>query len=115
MKNIIIVTLLFAMGTVAAYGFNYRFLFDTARSYYSKEDWKIYQKAQIKVLNNFPNGKKLVWKNYNTGSKGSFVALKAKKVNGFNCRNLKIAMSANFRLDKATLKFCKVNGVWKGF
>ena len=93
---------------------NYSFLDDTAGQYFDDQDWALFTKGQKQALNYYHDGSKLTWKNPKTGSWGSFVPSHTSKKMGLVCRDLTIVNSANNRIGKSTLTFCKENGQWKG-
>lgn len=106
------IALLFLSFSVASE--NYSFLDDTAGQYFDDQDWALFLKAQKQALNHYKDGSKLTWSNSSTGSWGSFVPSHTSKRMGLHCRDLTIVNSANHRIGKSTLTFCKDHGEWKG-
>lgn len=93
---------------------NYDFLDETAGEYFTDSDWHIFLDAQNKVLNQYPDGSTLTWKNPESGSWGTFRPSHTIKTKGTICRDLTITSNANYRKGESTLTFCKEKGVWKG-
>lgn len=117
MKSILIkliCSLMFFANITFGYVLNYGFLNDTAGMYFNDKDWAIYQKYQLRALDNSKDGSKVRWSNPESGSWGSFIPSQSMVKNGIYCRNLTIVNAANFRIGQSTLRFCKINGDWKG-
>jgi hypothetical protein len=116
MKKIImtLIVLVIYVNYCFGYALNYGFLDDTAGVYFTDKDWELFEKAQLRALNNTRDGIKSTWKNTQTGSWGSFVPSQSHTTKGKQCRELTIVNAANYRVGQSTLTFCKVNGEWKG-
>lgn len=82
-------------------------------SYFTQEDWAIFNKAKITALNQASNGVRVNWKNPRTGAYGYFVPGKAPSYNGMQCRVLGFHNTANQIEGEGAYRFCKLNNQWK--
>jgi surface antigen len=102
-----------SMMSLSALAENYGFLANSAMSYFTPEDWQIFNKTQAIALNRGKNGQKIVWSNPKSGSHGYMIPSAAPGLNGMQCRNIVFYNTAN-RIDgEGSYKFCKVNNQWK--
>ena len=116
MKTMIINTsaaLLLALFTLPAFAANQSFLSNTARSFFTKEDWQLSKAAQKAALNHYKDGQAIAWNNPRTGSHGVFFPFRTTRQNGEVCRQLKMVNTAQLVHEKATFRFCKFNDEWK--
>src|SRR5471030_2723008 len=86
---------------------------DSAVRFFTDNDWKLFNSAVETALNKSPNGKKVSWKNPDSGSYGFVTPLNKFKKNGTTCRDLKMANNANNRTGQYTFTFCKYPSGWK--
>jgi len=108
-----IVSMLLSVISLTAYSSNFVFFNNSAMSFFSKEDLKLSKSAQNEALEKYKDGMKLIWKNPQTGSHGTFVPMHTVYENGSVCRHMKIMQTANLVHDKAVYRFCKLNDVWR--
>jgi len=100
--------------SLPVFAVNYGFLSNTAMSYFTKDDWQIFDKAQNQALNRGKNGVKVTWRNLKSGNHGYMVPASAPSQQGMSCRYLSFYNVANLIEGEATYKFCKsTNGIWK--
>src|SRR5689334_18265718 len=105
----IISSIFIAMVSFTAFAENYGFLSNSAMSYFTKEDWEIFNKTQLNVLNKSKNGAKVSWKNPKSGSFGYMVPSSAARFQGMVCRNIFFVNTANQIKGEGSYKFCKSN------
>src|SRR5690349_16404133 len=91
---------------------NYNFLSDTAASYFTQEDWNIFNKTQRMALNSSKTGVKIKWQNPNSGSYGYMIPGKMTRENGMTCRTITFYNTANLINGGGTNKFCKSQNKW---
>jgi surface antigen len=111
-KRIIVSAIFCLLPLSAAVAENYGFLSNSAMSYFTKQDWQIFNKTQEDVLNHGKNGVKVFWKNPKSGSHGYMVPSAAPSKNGMVCRYLAFFNTANLINGKGSYKFCKSNNKW---
>lgn len=92
---------------------NYGFLSNSAMSYFTKEDWQIFNNTQNDVLSHGKNGVKVLWKNPRSGNHGYMIPASASPQNGMTCRFISFYNTANQINGEGTYKFCKLNNTWK--
>jgi surface antigen len=92
---------------------NDAFLSNTAMSYFTQQDWVIFNKTQNNVLNRGKNGVKVTWNNPQSGSHGYMIPAAAPSQNGLVCRYLSFYNVANLIKGEGTYRFCKANNTWK--
>ncbi|HVE44638.1 MAG TPA: RT0821/Lpp0805 family surface protein [Gammaproteobacteria bacterium] len=105
--------LLFSFYCQAGYSFNMSFLNDSATANFTAADWTMLDLASEKALSQYPNGKKLSWKNPKTGNHGFVQPLSTFTRNGMKCRMLLIFNEANYQSDKYQFSFCQYGSTWK--
>jgi surface antigen len=91
---------------------NYNFLNDTAASYFTQEDWNIFNKTQKIALDSGKTGIKIKWQNPNSGSYGYMIPGKITRENGMMCRSITFYNTANLIHGGGTNKFCKSQNKW---
>jgi surface antigen len=110
-----IVSLLFSivfLVSSSAFAVNYGFLSNTAMSYFTKDDWSIFNKTQDYVLNHAKNGIKVSWKNPKSGNYGYMVASSAPSQNGMLCRRVAFFNVGNLIKGDGSYTFCKSHNKW---
>jgi len=105
-----VITLLFSFSSFAE---NYGFLSNSAMSYFTKEDWQIFNKVQNDVLNRGKNGVKVLWSNPKSGSHGYMIPSAAPSRGGMECRQVAFYNTANLVNGEGSYTFCKSNNQWK--
>jgi surface antigen len=111
--TLVCATLSLAVISFSAYCENYGFLSNSAMSYFTKEDWQIFNKTQQSVLDHGKAGVKTQWKNPQSGSYGYMIPSNIMRENGMICRKLTFFNNANRISGEGSYKFCKTNGKWK--
>src|SRR5262245_1558984 len=111
LKSTILISFL-SMIALPVFAVNYGFMSNSAMSYFTKEDWQIFNKTQAEVLNKTKDGVKVNWSNPRSGSHGYMVASGTSHQNGMTCRYLTVYNTANLINGEGTFKFCKNNGKW---
>lgn len=114
MKTLImLLTLCASLFAITAQASNFYFLNESAIRYFNDMDWKLYEAAQSKALNNTPDNKKVSWKNPNKNHSGYLIPSQSTHVNGMPCRYLQIFTNADGLTGLSSFQFCKINGEWK--
>lgn len=98
--------------SLSAFCANDSFLSNTAMSYFTKEDWKLFNKAQSDALNKGKDGAKVNWSNPQSGSFGYIIPSKAANLNGLRCRTLSFHNTAHLINGAGTYRFCYSNKKW---
>lgn len=111
--GMVITSAIISISSMAVYAENYGFLSNSAMSYFTQEDWHIFNKTQMDALNRGKDGVKVNWKNSKSGSYGYMIPSAAPKQNGMVCRYLAFYNTANQIKGEGTYKFCKLNNQWK--
>jgi|HubBroStandDraft_6_1064221.scaffolds.fasta_scaffold935338_2 surface antigen len=95
-----------------AFAENYGFLNNTAMSYFTKEDWQIYNNTRMRALNNGKDGVKIQWNNPNSGSFGYIIPSNTIHKNDIVCRKLTSYTTANRISGETTVSLCKSKNKW---
>ncbi|VVC75273.1 hypothetical protein AQUSIP_05610 [Aquicella siphonis] len=110
--KISILCLFFCLVGLSAWAVNQAFMSNSAMSYFTKEDWQIFNKTQANVLDKTKDGDKTSWQNPGTGAFGYMIPSDTHKENGMTCRKLFFFNTANQIQGEGTYKFCKTNNKW---
>lgn len=98
-------------GTVAATNMN--FLSNTAMSYFTQDDWAIFNSTQQKALDSGKANVAIEWSNAQTGSHGSMTPSAESRQNGMVCRKLTVVNFAHLVKGEGVYTFCKIKNEWK--
>lgn len=110
--KVCIVSLFFLLVGLSAWAVNDAFMSNSAMSYFTQEDWQIFNKTQETALDQTKDGVKVSWKNPETGAYGYMIPSDTHKENGMTCRKLYFFNMANLIEGEASFKFCKSNNKW---
>lgn len=110
---LMVLTGLFATAPSYAQG-GYLGLKDTPISEFSEEDLSLFGKAHSEALEDRADGDTVSWKNPDTGASGTITPLKTDRIDGRECRLLRIINSAGGRTGDSRFWYCKQpDGLWK--
>jgi surface antigen len=98
-------------GSAAATNMN--FMSNTAMSYFTEDDWSIFNATQQKVLNSGKANVAVEWKNAKSGSHGTMTPSAESRQNGMVCRKLTVVNFAHLIKGEGAYTFCKINNEWK--
>ena len=107
---IFILLSLFAMNVYAS---NYHFLQASAITFFNDQDKDMMEANMIKALNQFPDGKKIMWKNPQSGNWGYVIPSRTTYKRGMRCRQLKIYNNGRGVEGEAQYQFCKMDNRWR--
>ncbi len=100
------------MLSTSALASNYGFLNNTAMTYFTQQDWQLFNKAQRMALGS-RDGVRIQWKNPQSGSYGYIVPSNTTRHNGTTCRDLTFVTTANLVNGQATERFCRNGNQWE--
>lgn len=115
MKNnlkVIMASVIVSLLPLSCFAENYGFLSNSAMSYFTKEDWQIFNKTRDIALRSRDNVK-VSWSNPKSGSHGYMIPSSAPSQNGMQCRYIAFFNTANLVDGEGSYKFCKSNNQWK--
>lgn len=99
--------------TIPAFSLQVGFLAESTAQFFNDADWKMFDTASDKALNQTANGKVVTWRNPQTENGGSFQPLNTVNKNGLTCRDVRISMYARQQTNNYTFTFCKYPQGWK--
>src|SRR5438477_11428324 len=91
----VVIGIIACMMSLSAFAVNYGFMSNSAMSYFTQEDWQIFNRTEANVLNRGKNGVKVLWSNPRSGSHGYMIPTSAPSQNGMQCRNVTFYNTAN--------------------
>lgn len=111
----VVIAVIASMMSLSSGAVNYGFMSNSAMSYFTQEDWQIFNKTQANALNRGKNGVKMAWSNPKSGSHGYMIPSDAPAQNGMKCRKITFYNTANQINGEGRYLFCKMNNTWKMF
>ncbi len=80
---------------------------------FTNEDFLMLQETAVKALNSNQDGQVSMWKNIETGHKGSITPLNSSTIDGMQCRKTRISNASQSGIGESTFVFCKNKDQWK--
>jgi surface antigen len=79
---------------------------------FTDKDTDMFKSTMDQALDHGRDGKKVAWKNPDSGAHGYFIPSQAKHSKGLLCRQLEIYSEAQTVTGKSSFQFCKMQGKW---
>lgn len=95
------------------YAVNFQYLRYSPIASFNDEDLQLLQEAGLTALNEYDNGKVIMWKNPETQNSGSITPVNSSTIDGMHCRKVKIINQAKNKYNESQFTFCKVKERWK--